>query len=107
MIKLGGNINALPLEDNTYKLMDTGQIISSAELIRLESEFNRREMQENVTQTVYEIRNQYLSNIKKYAKHMIMVGSSWSRVNRFIDTKVEEMDQKINETIKPMGLKLR
>lgn len=106
MIKLGGNINALPLEDNTYKLMDTGRIISGAELIRLESEFNRRQAQDNMKKTVSEVRNQHLSDIKKCAKHMITVGVSFSRVNKFVDTKVEEMDKQINDAIKPLGLRL-
>ena len=106
MIKLGGNINALPLGDNTYQLMDTGRIISGAELIRLESEFNRRQTQDDVKKTVSKIRNQHLSDIKKCAKHMIMVGISFSRVNKFVDTKVEEMDKQINDAIKPVGLRL-
>ena len=106
MIKPGGNIDALPLGDNTYKLMDTGRIISNAELIRLESEFNRRQTQDNVKKTVSKIRNQHLSDIKKCAKHMISVGISFSRVNRFVDTRVEEMDKNINDAIQPVGLRL-
>lgn len=106
MIKLGGNINALPLGDNTYQLMDTGRIISGAELIRLESEFNRRQTQDDVKKTVSKIRNQHLSDIKKCAKHMITVGISFSRVNKFVDTKVEEMDKQINDALKPVGLRL-
>lgn len=85
MVKLGGNIDVIPLGNNQYKTID-GQIISSQQLFTKERAVLRERSEVQADK-------KFCKRLKKISEQMLIVGHSPSYVDNFISNEMENYNQ--------------
>lgn len=98
MIKLGGSVDAIQLDDNTYQLMD-GRIVSSAEYLRIENEIATKKIKEE---------DNALDYIQRSLQKMVSVGYSEKTIETVMELELQKLKDNIPTTpVQTMGIKLR
>ena len=99
MIKLGGSIDAIHLDNNTYQLMN-GRIVNSSEYLRMENENAIRKIKGE---------NNALDDIQRNLQKMVSVGYSEKTIEAVMEQELKQFreNQKPSIHSQSMGIKLR